>query len=84
MAVKLGSLLPNQVATLKYQIVSQIEVMGGFYAFKLPSAFYPDYRKHGIQDKDAFTYSFDYEVRILSENSHISNLILPKHAQISS
>ena len=48
MAVKLGSLLPNQVAILKYQIVSQIEIVGGFYAFKLPTAFYPDYKKHGI------------------------------------
>ena len=50
MAVKLGNLLPNQVATLKYQIVSQIEIVGGLYAFKLPTAFYPDYKKHGIQD----------------------------------
>ena len=84
MAVKLGNLLPNQVAILKYQIVSQIEIVGGFYAFKLPTAFYPDYKKQGIQDQDTYAYSFDYEARILSENSHISNLILPKHASITS
>ena len=84
MAIKLGSLLPNQVATLKYQIISQIEIVGGFYGFKLPTAFYPDYKKHGIQDQNMYAYSFDYEVRILSENSHISNLILPKHAVITS
>ena len=48
MAVKLGNLLPNQVATIKFQIVSQLEVVAGFYAFNLPTAFYPDYKKHGI------------------------------------
>ena len=50
MTVKLGNLLPNSIATLKIQIVHQLEVVGGNYAMTLPIAFYPDYRRHGIRD----------------------------------
>lgn len=47
MTVKLGNLLPGQDAILKATIVSQLEIFAGHYAFYLPVAFYPDYKKHG-------------------------------------
>jgi len=79
LTVKLGNLLPGQHAILKSTIVSQLEVVGGHYAFVLPVAFYPDYKKHGAAQVQ--TYDFAYEVRIRSE-SRVSNLSLPVHAAI--
>jgi len=78
MTVKLGNLMPGQSATLKSTIISQLEVVGGHYAFLLPAAFYPDYRKHGVKDRASFVYEFSYEVRILSQ-SRITNLSLPSN-----
>ena len=54
MTVKLGNLLPGQNATLKSQIISQVDIVGGHYAFSLVNAFYPDYKKHGVKDLSAF------------------------------
>ena len=56
--------------------------MGGHYAFALPAAFFPDYKKHGVKDKGAYAYEFAYEVRIIAEN-HISNLSIPANAVIT-
>lgn len=44
-------------------------------------AFFPDYKKHGVKDKDAFAYEFTYEARILS-NAKICNLGIPRDAEI--
>ena len=82
MTIKLGNLLPGQNATLKATIVSQLEVVGGHYAFILPVAFYPDYKKHGVHEASAFVYDFKYEVNIVAGGS-ISNLSLPMHAVVS-
>jgi Ca-activated chloride channel family protein len=54
MTVKLGNLLPGQNATLKSQIISQVDITGGYYAFSLVNAFYPDYKKHGVKNMSAF------------------------------
>ena len=62
MTVKLGNLLPGQSATLKSTILSHLDVVGGHYAFTLPTAFYPDYKKHGVKVKGAYAYEFAYEV----------------------
>jgi hypothetical protein len=83
MTVKLGNILPGQNATLKATIVSQLEVVGGHYAFILPVAFYPDYKKHGIRESNAFVYEFHYEVKIVA-GGRISNLSLPMNAAITS
>ena len=83
MTVRLGNLLPGQSATLKSTILSHLEVVGGYYCFALPAAFYPDYKKHGVANKNAFNYEFSYEVQI-SGNSKISNLSIPAHAEIVS
>lgn len=45
----------------------------------LPAAFYPDYRKHGVQDASTFVYEFFYQVKIIGQ---ISNLSIPEHAEI--
>ena len=82
MTVKLGNLLPGQNATLKSQIVSQVDIVGGHYAFSLVNAFYPDYKKHGVKDLSAFQFDYNYEVKILSTGP-ISNLSLPKFAEIT-
>jgi len=82
MTIKLGNLLPGQNATLKATIVSQLEVVGGHYAFVLPVAFYPDYKKHGVREASAFVYEFKYEVNIVAGAS-ISNLSLPMNAVVS-
>ena len=60
MTVKLGNLLPGQKATLKATILSQLEVVGGHLGYQLPAAFYPDYKKHGVKDRNAYCYTFDY------------------------
>ena len=48
LTLKLGSLPPGQEATLRIQIVNQMKIVGGHYTFALPMAFYPDYKKHGV------------------------------------
>ena len=82
LTVKLGNLLPNQTASLTMRLVSQLEVVGGHFAFFLPMAFYPDYKKHGVKSKDAFLYEFCYHARIIS-STRISNLSLPAGSVIS-
>ena len=82
MTIKLGNLLPGQRAMLKLQIVSQMEIVCGQYAFILPMAFYPEYKKHGVKDVGTFDYEFTYETRIVS-TGRIANLSLPKYAEIA-
>ena len=81
MTVKLGNLLPGQSATLKATIISQLEVVCGNYFYALPSAFFPDYKKHGVKDKDAYLYEFASETRILS-TGRVCNLSIPEEAEI--
>ena len=81
MTVKLGNLMPGQSATLKSTILSQLEVIGGNYSYSLPAAFFPDYKKHGVKEKAAYTYEFAYEVKIIAE-CPISNLSIPGNAII--
>ena len=81
MTIKLGNLLPGQSATLKIHIVSQLEVIGGHYAFILPVSFYPDYSKHGVRNKNNFDYQFGYEVQIVADG-RISNLSIPENAEV--
>ena len=64
--VKLGNLHPKQKAVLKAQIITQMEVIGGFYCFKMPVAFHPDYAKHGVVDANLNRYDFNCETRIES------------------
>ena len=59
-----------------------MDVVGGQYSYPLPNAFFPDFKKKGCrQDKAAFPYEFNYEVRIVTE-SRIANLSLPANATI--
>ena len=81
LTLKLGNLLPGQEATLRLQIVNQMEIIGGHYAFTLPMAFYPDYKKHGVQAED-FVYDFSYKVNITAQGS-ISSLSLPESAEVT-
>ena len=58
--------------------------MGGYYAFILPTGFFPNYAKHGSTTSEmvnSFAYGFTYEVRIIS-TSPISGLIVPDNAVI--
>ena len=82
MTVKLGNLLPGQTASLKSEIISQLEITGGFYSYILPAAFFPDYKKHGIKEKGAFAYEFSSQVRVISEGS-ICNLSIPDEADVT-
>ena len=82
MSVKLGNLLPNQTAMIKATFASQIEISAGHYAFSLPPALYPDYKRHSMNDNDTYIYDFEYEVTILSDNK-ISNLSIPEGAMIT-
>lgn len=81
MTIKLGNLLPQQSATLKIQLVHLLEIVGGFFNFSLPIAFYPDYRRHGVRQADKFVYEFGYEVCIISD-TRISNVNIPDLAEI--
>ena len=84
MRVQLGNLLPGQSVILKQTIVAKLEVVAGHYAISLPSAFFPDYKKHGLKSKGGplYPFEFDYQVRILS-NSQISQLSVPSHSCIA-
>ena len=82
LTVKLGNLLPGQTAVLKSTIISQLEIVAGNYFYALPAAYFPDYKKHGNKDKDAFGYEFSYEVSIFSD-SRICNLSIPEDAEIT-
>ena len=82
LTVKLGNLLPGQSAVLKSTIISQLEIVAGNYFYALPAAYFPDYKKHGNKDKDAFGYEFSYEARIFSD-SKICNLSIPEDAEIT-
>ena len=82
LTVKLGNLLPGQTATLKSTIIGQLEVVAGHYAYILPVAFYPDYKKHGVKQKNAFVYEFSYNVRIHAKHRVVS-LSVPENAEIT-
>ena len=79
MTVKLGNLLPGETATLKSTLLCQLEIVGGHYSYSLPSAFFPDYKKLGLE---GHVYDFAYEISIISE-SPITNLSMPANAIIS-
>ena len=81
MTVKLGNLLPGQVATLRLHLVNQLEIVGGQYAQALPQAFYPNYRKHGANSDEDFAYRFSYDVSIEAQ-SRISEISIPENAEI--
>jgi hypothetical protein len=80
MVVKLGNLGPGETVILKTTVCSRLEIVGGHYAYCLPQAFFPDYKKHGAK-KNAFNYEFNYQVCIRS-NTSISNLVLPDNAYV--
>jgi len=62
--------------------LGQLEVISGFYCFKLPAAFFPDYKKLGAKGgEDGFAYDFAYEVRIKAEHS-VSSISVPENAAI--
>ena len=83
LTLTLGNLLPGQSATLKQTILSQLEIVSGYFVYSLPGSFCPDYKKHGINGKGAakFNYEFAYEVKILCDN-RISNLSIPANSAI--
>ena len=66
---------------MKSTIISQIEVVGGSYAFTLPLAYYPDYKKHGAKSNDDFPYEFSYDAQIISRGP-ITNMSIPDHTEI--
>ena len=72
--------MPGQTATLKYTILSRVEISAGHYSYKLPDAFYPDYKKHGLAKKD-FEYEFAYTIRFKSAH-RITNLCVPDGAEV--
>ena len=80
---KLGNLLPGQKATLKATIATTMEIVGGSYAYLLPVAFYPDYKKHGLTKLSSFPYKFAFEAKIESIIP-IFNLHYPKNAYVAS
>ena len=57
------------------QLIVQLESYQGSYHFELPSAFFPDYSRHGA-DVDAYAYGFSYDFTV-SANSKIQNLSIP-------
>ena len=61
LSIKLGNLQPEQVARLKVQLIVQLQIVQGSYHFELPTSFYPDYSRHGV-DAGQFKYSFSYRV----------------------
>ena len=77
--VKLGNLLPGKTAKIKATIVGKLEVVGGSYSYQIPTAFYPDYSRCGI-DEDAFEYEFEYKVEF-NANNPISSLHIPEGAR---
>ena len=80
--VSLGNLLPGQAATLSFTVISRLQIVAGYFAFSLPAAFYPDYKKHGVKDSNALQYEFGYQMRILSATA-VSNLSIPEHAIVT-
>ena len=46
--------------TLVLTILSKLEVVAGYYAFSLPAAFCPDYKRHGVFGENYYSYKFDY------------------------
>ena len=41
----------------------ELSIVNGAYNFELPSAFYPDYAKHGVE-ANSFNHGFNYRVCI--------------------
>ena len=56
-------------------------MVGGFYQYALPAAFYPDYRRHGIGQPSRYAYEFSYEVLIAADGC-ISGLSIPENAEV--
>ena len=81
LTLKLGSLPAGQEATLRLQIINQLKITGGHYTFALPMAFYPDYKKHGVEPAD-YVYEFSYKVNITAQGP-ISSLSLPEMAEVT-
>ena len=62
-------------------IITIMECVNGQYQFHLPDAFHPDYIEHSLGDRN-WTYSFGYEIKILSKTP-ISNMIIPELSAIA-
>ena len=61
--------------------MTQVEIVGGHYAFKLPTSFFPNYRKFGMRG-EPYPYEFNYEARIISDG-RITQLSIPKNARMA-
>ena len=70
MKIKIGNLQPNQEATIKIQLIMQLEVVFGAFKFMLPVSFYPDYRNLG--SKQNLDYSFKMVLDIESKLTYFS------------
>jgi len=46
---------------LKIQLIMQLQIVQGSYHFELPTSFYPDYSRHGL-NAGMFNYTFSYRV----------------------
>ena len=57
----------------------QLQIVQGSYHFELPTSFYPDYSRHGV-DAGQFKYSFSYRV-VLACQTNIYILSIPNGAE---
>ena len=80
MAIKLGNLLPEQVAQLQLRLIMKLSFVLGSFSFELPKSFYPDYRSHGAAAR-SYKYSFKYRVS-LSASSSIDTLSVPQGSEV--
>lgn len=49
MSLKLGNLLPGQLAKLNLVLLEEVEILGCAFAYSLPVSFFPDYKKHFLR-----------------------------------
>ena len=84
MTVNIGNLQPGDTCKLKVEIVSTLDIVGGYYAFSLPIAFFQNYDKHCESENitKSFQYGFSYQARILAPTG-VKGLSLPKGAEIA-
>ena len=62
MKIKIGNLQPNQEATIKIQLIMQLEVVFGAFKFMLPVSFYPDYRNLGAKQNLDYTFKMVLDI----------------------
>ena len=90
----LGNLLPDQDATVTLQFIQNVTIEGGSFAFKMPTSFCPQYKKHPRaqihncrpvdkeNEDEVPKYTFGYSIEVRTQKK-ITDIIKPSGTKLN-